>query len=394
MEEKYTKIGILSFWWSNDNYGQLLQLFGLYRYVSNQGNGYLPEIICYRPGPQEERKTNYLKHLYKIFNPKKVYKFIKRQILRERLPAQNNSPIREFNDFRENHLKFSKDSFRSFEELAIVEHDYDFIIVGSDQVWNYFPSGKNGFSRIDAYTLHFPFLGENRLSYAASMGFGGLEDIHLSRIVENLNAFKGVSVREESAKTILESQGIKDVEWVPDPSMLLTSDHYLRLVIDDDKYQTDLFVYYVNNSSVLSDQDVSLMLDETDGSYVFVGANNLYNKKLNAYPTVEEWLSYIYHTKMVITNSFHGCVFSILFHKNFYYIPLKQNALGYKDSRIDSLLGRLEIENRSISTIDELKVIIKEPYRPIDWDAVDEKMQEFVQVGKDFLAKHLGGDIQ
>jgi hypothetical protein len=114
-----------------------------------------------------------------------------------------------------------------------------------------------------------------------------------------LNAFKGVSVREESAKTILESQGIKDVEWVPDPSMLLTSDHYLRLVIDDDKYQTDLFVYYVNNSSVLSDQDVSLMLDETDGSYVFVGANNLYNKKLNAYPTVEEWLSYIYHDLLI-----------------------------------------------------------------------------------------------
>jgi hypothetical protein len=105
---------------------------------------------------------------------------------------------------------------------------------------------------------------------------------------------------------------------------------------------------------------------------------------------VEEWLGYMANAQTIITNLFHGCVFSILFHKNFYYYPLIPDAQGHVDSRIDSLLTRLGIEGRAITTKEQLSSVITTPYKPIDWDSVDAKREEFVQVGKDFLAKHLG----
>lgn len=77
-------------------------------------------------------------------------------------------------------------------------------------------------------------------------------------------------------------------------------------------------------------------------------------------------------------------MFSILFHKNFYYYPLIPDAQGHVDSRIDSLLTRLGIEGRAITTKEQLSSVITTPYKPIDWDSVDAKREEFVQVGKDF----------
>ena len=265
----------------------------------------------------------------------------------------------------------------------------DVLICGSDQIWNYFLPGEKGFPRIDAYSLAFGDYSFIRISYAASMGFSGISEVHGRRLARNLQDFFGVSVREKQAVDILKIFGVNDVVWVPDPTMLIGIEGYKKLINIDSKYTIPFFIYSLGNNSIFSGKEIAKLLLINNKYYQYSGASRYLDKKLTCFPTIEEWLSYMYGSETIITNSFHGCVFSILFRKNFYYYPLLPNNEGHVDTRIDSLLDRRGIKGRVIRTKEELSEMIKNPYNPIDWESVKIKQDEFVQVGKDFLAKHL-----
>jgi len=383
------KIGILTHWWGNDNYGQILQMYGLSKYLNIKNHKVT--ILRINPYIIQQKKHSKINRYLSILNPKKVINYmINKSKSVPNKYRMEKVPSRYFERFRQNYLPFSEREYFSLLELEEDAKHYDSIIVGSDQVWNYFSNGEDGFPAIDTYSIRFGPSQLVRLSYAASMGFNGTEETHLKRLVANLHKFKGVSVREEIAKEILERQGLLNVEWVPDPTLLLPVDTYKEFLSNDNRFRVSFFFYILNNQSIFTCINITNEMKKQDKQFILVGANRLYNKSVNAYPTVEEWLSYLEYSGTVITNSYHGCVFSILFHKNFYYFPLLPNAQGHVDSRIDSLLARLGIEGRAITTKEQLSSVIANPYKPIDWDSVDTKREEFVQAGKDFLAKHLG----
>lgn len=383
------KIGILTHWWGTDNYGQILQMYGLSSYLSSQGYNVI--ILRFNPFKIQQKRCISFRRLLNIFNPFKVFSHVINKVNSFKLKMSlKKTPSRNFDEFCKHHLSFSGKEYSSVDELETDISDYDAIIVGSDQVWNYFSGGESGFPVIDTYSIRFGKSNLIRLSYAASMGFSGTEKLHLTRLIENLHKFQGISVREVSAKELLEKQGLENVAWVPDPTLLIKASDYEKLLSNNQKLRVPFFLYILNNKSIFQSNVLTAMLTKQKKNFTFVGANRLYDKKINAFPTVQEWVGYMANAQTIITNSFHGCVFSIIFHKNFYYYPLLPNAKGYVDSRIDSLLTRLGIMDRAITTTEILSSVITNPYKPIDWDSVDAKREEFVQVGKDFLAKHLG----
>lgn len=382
------KVGILSFWWSENNYGQLLQLYALYNYVSSCG--YDVEIIKYKSNYKVNLSNKHnIRRILKGLNPVLLSRYVHSKIKSKRFLKYETKNPRNFSNFRKDYLSFSKKAYSSYNELLENNKEWDILICGSDQVWNYFPSGEKGLPVIDVYSLAFGSSKSTRISYAASMGFDGISEVHGKRLATNLEKFKGVSVREKHAVKILNNFGVKNVVWVPDPTMLIGPEGYSKFIRNDDKYKVPFFLYGLSNTSVFTAQEVAKQLLKHDKTFEYVGANASMDKEISCYPTIEEWLSYVYNAQTIITNSFHGCIFCILFQKNFYYYPLLPNKNGAADTRIVSILDRLGIKDRAINNKKELIEIIKNPYRPIDWKSVKKKQGEFVLIGKDFLNTHL-----
>lgn len=389
------KIGIMTFWWVEKNYGQLLQGYALSKYLEHLG--YEVELIRYRYKPNSFVKYKHKLNILKKKTIKEIFLYIFKMakgFYFKEIMNKHEEDLLSFIQFQEKNLTFSDSQYSSIAELRESPPKYNYYLCGSDQVWNYFLPGEKGFDKIDAFSLDFGSSTINRISYAASMGFSGIEETHLDRLTRNLKNFDAISVRERNAQEILESRGLHNVVWVPDPTLLLGADGYLSFIIDDKAYKKDFFIYGLKNKSILK---MEVVIDEVVNQkqvFDYATGEGVLDRRISCFPSVEQWINHIYHAKTVITNSFHGCVFSVLFHKNFYYVPLLPNERGDVDSRIDSLLTKLGIEGRAITTKQQLSSIIANPHKQIDWDSVDERRKEFVQVGKDFLAKHLGEDIQ
>lgn len=253
--------------------------------------------------------------------------------------------------------------------------DYDAIVVGSDQVWRicYFTSGFS--TSIENAFLKFA---ENwnirRISYAASFGTDEWEypfkdTINCGKL---LHRFDAVSVREDSGiKLCHEYFNIDNVRHVLDPTMLLDVDDYIRL------FQSE-------NTPESQGTLLSYILDETDEKTKLIEKialqNSLIPFRVNSkvesldtplneciQPPVEQWLRGFYDTKFVVTDSFHACVFSILFRKPFIVYGNKGRGL----SRFYSLLSLFGLENRLITSIDSLGVLSE-----IDYDKVSKKIHD------------------
>ncbi len=385
------KVCIVTFWWTQENYGQMLQLYALYEWLVSEGHSVV--IIKYYP---TSRRTNILqsirnKSISQIINCFLIS--IKKTLSSYKLTRQRNVHPRHFDSFRKRYLKFSESEYHSIQDLLRNPPIADMYICGSDQIWNYLSPTLSGFEKLDVYTAQFGSECSKRISYAASFGFSGIDKVVASKLISNLSSFQGVSVREINARDVLMGLGAKDVRVVPDPTLLFKRNKYIELVNKnlDNKFNCpDVFVYLVQNKSVLALEDIIYSLKGNNLSYFATGANNVVNSELNFFPTLPEWLYVMSKTDTIITNSFHGCVFSILFQKNFYYYPLLPNKAGDKDSRIESFLDRLGIEGRMIADKDQLAEVISNPIKSIDWETVKIKQEEFVQLGKDFLTKHLG----
>lgn len=215
--------------------------------------------------------------------------------------------------------------------------DIEAVVVGSDQVWRpkYF-SWSYGCGIENAFLSFLKYSPVKRISYAASFGTGAWEySEEETRICSQLlNLFDAVSVREASGVTLCREQlGREDVVQMPDPTLLLSKKDYLNL-FKTKKSSFHYLLYYV--------------LDETDDTWLqaahIAEERGLMIKKINdASPyyspfvktSVEEWLRGIAESDFVFTDSFHACVFSIIFEKPFKTIGNQTRGMD----RFESLLS-------------------------------------------------------
>lgn len=266
------------------------------------------------------------------------------------------------------------------EELA---NEYDAIVFGSDQIWR----------PIYAYPIekYFgAFLGASnvkRISYAASFGTEDNEysKEQLSLCRNLLSKFNAVSVRENSAVTICKERFGVDAKHVLDPTMLLTHEDY-ECIFKQAKTPRSagtLAVYVLDENQQIDDFIKKQSLQQGLTPFRINSKVENYNAKLSErqQPPVERWLRAFHDAKFVITDSFHACVFSILFHKPFICIGNKNRGM----SRFDSLLNMFGLGNRLVDINDIEDYVEKE----IEWGHVDNILEQKREEAFQFLNQAL-----
>ena len=383
------KIGITTCWQSSDNYGQQLQCWALQRYLEH--NGHEPFLIRYSPVGARvglvRRVWNALK--YRMYTPKDEIRRTRENAVLYRENAALDKQ-RMFEAFRSQHLRSTPVIYHSVEELRAQTPEADAYITGSDQVWHDAYDNPN----IAGWFLDFGNNKVKRISYAASIGRELCADDR-QKLYGYLQRFDHISVREESTLELCRHLGVENVSMAIDPTMLLGVSDYEAIEADNSKSDSSsyAFVYLIN---VQDEKDAYLDIIsqtlEKQGMEMKVVASSGY---LPARPcvcgqpiiraTIPEWLSLVKNANVVLTTSFHGVVFSLLYHKPVYAILLADEFAKAND-RIFTLLNRLGLSHRIIGNVQDAERLSQEP---IAWDEVDRRLDEYRQQSIKFLTEAL-----
>lgn len=347
------KIGTITFHWAT-NYGAVLQAYALQQYLKT--NGFETEIINYVP-----------------------FKIKSRDLLSNIKRFQINNLIKEYriNKFRTENMVLSNRKFRSNDQLIQYCNDYDMYVCGSDQVWNeWFLTSSESRPNL-SYYLNFVSERKGRVSYATSFGTNKLSDESANLVKPELEKFQNIGVRENTGQSIIENLGLK-AHLVVDPTLLLDANEYNKLIAHIHKKEHyKLFSYILH-----ANQDLSLKIN----NYIFGNFFDTKDKKYQNEPIgIPEWLYALKNSEFVLTNSFHGSIFSIIFHRPFLVVPVEGSKMN---DRITTLLNSVGLANRIVddfnkSTIDNL---MKET---IDWKQVDEKVKQMRKGSVEFFENAL-----
>lgn len=321
------------------NYGGIMQAYALQKTLVSLGHK--PITVDNRP-----------------VMPKKLY-VLKRSIYRSvlNLLGKRKGPINieaHYSYLFQNTDKFVKEYIKTTETLTstsglqkhFFKNDYDAVIVGSDQTWR--PKYV-----VNIYNYYLDFLTDipiKKLAYASSFGVDVWEytDEETRVCAELALKFDAISVREESGIKLCEKYLKVKSKCVLDPTLLLQKEDYLELI--GDRYKNDsgsgVFTYFLdaNEEKKLAAEKLAKKLNTH--TYQCQGMGNLTSNNLEDYkmPQVEDWLASFANAQFIMTDSFHGMVFSIIFQKPFIVINNKQRG----SARFHSLLSSIDMLERLI----------------------------------------------
>lgn len=234
--------------------------------------------------------------------------------------------------------------YTSLEELNSKPPKVDFYLTGSDQI---FTLRKDDFT-VSRNMLKFGEKEIPRFSFAASLADYDLSDIEKKEFNWILNSYNDISLREEDAKKYFETFIEKDFRVHLDPVFLMESSKWKDIAIFPD-FSDDYILYFQVNSNPIANDVLHRLKCQNDFSVVCIQTNPFVRVKadkviLDASP--EEFLGWIINAKQIITTSFHGTAFSILFHKEFYTITKKNS----NPIRIKNMLNKFGIIDRLIDS--------------------------------------------
>lgn len=346
------KIGIMTFHRAN-NFGAVLQAYALQESIISLGTEC--EIIDYR-NPMMEKQYG-----IKTF---KGYKSLKHFILLKLYSSQREKTIKSFKKFRDEYLKLSSKIYTDSKELETCIGYYDKFISGSDQVWNYTFLGfdKN-------YLFDFIPYKDKKYSYAASFGVADIPDGYVSEYKRLLLDYSFLSVRETQGCDIIKKICGIHAERHIDPVFLLTPKSWSERMKCSFKHKKYIFVfiYEITPSTIKFIED---LYNKTRYRIFITG--KIKKKILNApYKCIygispKEYVNYIKNAQYIVTDSFHGAAFSILFNKEF-FVELLVN-MSYVNSRIENILDMMNLNNRIINASSEVDKLLE---NKVDWDSVN-----------------------
>ncbi len=240
---------------------------------------------------------------------------------------------------------------------------FDALVVGSDQVWR-----SKLVNPIEDYYFSFIDYPTRLISYAASFGvdvkeYTTDEIVQCGKLIERFNA---VSVREQSGVKL-----IRDIyKWkcnpvvMPDPTLLLTENDYWKIIgnrATENKNRGNLFCYILDKT-----QDKETVIEKLSTTYS-LKPRRIYLSESYVYPSVEDWLSAFSDADFIFTDSFHGCVFSLIFRKPFIAYGNIERGL----SRFISLLNIFKQGHRLIKSAADINDIFLHNLRDIDNEQID-----------------------
>lgn len=325
-----------------NNYGGIIQALALQTVLENMGHD--------------------VKVIDKDWHPKKIYwltrypqRIVRKYLLRENIPIFHEQLFYDGYIRRTTKtLPFIEQyiSRRLVQDLSDIRPDeFDALVIGSDQIWRpcYF---SPFFSRvIDAFGAFADKWNIRRLSYAASFGVDNLNEFKqhdIRKIKKILRSFCGISVRESSGVELCKKSFGVEAIHVLDPTMLLPKDFYENLIKNySNEWQQGIMEYILDPDSC-KDKIISEIRKKTKlPSFLTISCSEQYQASL------EQWLAGFRNASLVVTDSFHACVFSIIFHKPFIVVSNPERGL----SRITSLLDMFGLQHHLVDNVAQIRSI-------------------------------------
>lgn len=265
----------------------------------------------------------------------------------------------------------------------ISQNEFDAIIVGSDQIWRplYYPKIENAFLKFaENWNI-------KRIAYAASFGTEKWEytSAQTNECARLLQKFDAISCRESQGVDMCKVYFQKKAHLVLDPTLLLQVEDYLKLIdrIKINHNKGTLFYHILDRTSE-KDKIIHQIAREKELIPFKINTKKIENKTIHLkkfmYQPIEAWLKAFMDAEFVVTDSFHACVFSILFNKPFIVIGNEQRGIA----RFNSLLKMFSLEDRLISDKYNRKQL-----HDIDFNKINIKLEEYRNISREFLEQSL-----
>jgi hypothetical protein len=372
--EKNMKIAVLTYNFNN-NYGGMLQSYAMLETLKRLNHE--PELLLV-PSIDLSKKARF-KYLLK--------KYLLSYLSNKWRDSRQKSKIeKNTNYFIEKYITpKTKPIYKKEHFSKITDSNYDAYLVGSDQVWR---------ARVYRY-IDYAFLGFVQsdepifLSYAASFGVDTWDytEEQTSRFKTQIQRFNGVAVREDSGVELCKQYFDKEAIHVLDPTMLLDADDYRKITKQESEpnHPGKLLTYILD---VNNDKQSIIELASKELGFASFKVNlkpkeQMHSLEDKIYPTVTAWLKGFDNAEYVITDSFHGCVFAIIFNKPF--IAYGNKARGM--ARFNSLLKMFGLEDRLVVSKEEItKAVINQK---IDWESVNSKLKKYRNISNNYLLETL-----
>lgn len=358
------KVGIITFHRAI-NYGAVLQCLALQKVVKKLGHEC--EVIDYECLPLEKGASPFY---IRSFSPRDLAVFLTQIIMR----TKKN---RRFKQFVQNNIKTTSKCYtpNNIDEISDL---YDVYITGSDQVWNYEITDLDS-----AYFLDFVINESKKASYGASFGVATIPDKYSSTYKKYLSSFSKISVREYEAVELVKKLTGKESTTVLDPVFLLDKEEWSVVAKKPEHNQKYILVYSINKTGCY--QYAQKLSEQTGIPIVGLLKPTLEKTRCAAIRTgsPDEYVGWFENAEYIITDSFHGAAFSIIFNKQFVVFL---NNSG-RASRQVTLLKRLGLENR-IETDDT----VRKMFEPIEYDVVNKTVDHDKKLSVEYLKGILSTD--
>lgn len=368
------KVGTITFHRAQ-NYGSILQTYALQNFVctigQNSGTEIDYKVIDVKPNKQDKLYSIYKKGLNVKNLIKNTVAFFNYRKLKRKQKA--------FLDFLNTYISLT-DFCKDENELTQVAKDMDYCISGSDQVWNVRSSDFE-----DYYYLNFVKTAK-KISYAVS--FGPLEidwtKYDADKYRNYLNEYSHISTREFGSAKNVEILTDKQPDLHVDPTLLLDREEW-RKIQSNANYRNGKYILLYclepSKEQLLLAKRISKKLKLPIVVTKYNNKNDIINNFVKKYDTGPcDFLSLVDNASLVITSSFHGTAFSLIYRKKFYVLN------GKTDNRISDILEKTDLLDRSLESLDDIE---KVNLQDVDFFKTEEFIKEQKQRSENYLKNAL-----
>lgn len=342
--DKNKKVGIITLF-NCYNYGAVLQAYATYKYIKKLGYNDV-EMINYE-NVYEAKAKKTLPFIFSGNLKDKIKKFIQYIIF-----GKNRKLKKAFKNFKKE-LKTTKYKYHNIDELR--NTNYDILISGSDQIWN-----PTIFGKLDkVYLLEFSETAK-KISIASSAGSYKFLPEEKEEIIKSLKKYEGVSVREESLKKQFENE-IPNIFVSTDPTLLLSEEEWYKNLKSTNRYNEKnseyVLIYIVDANLKTYLPEIRILKEKIKKEFWFITPYTYKMKYIDrniVKATPNDFISLFRYANMIITNSFHGVIFSSNFNKKFIALENHKNP-----TRVEDYLTRIgipEIIVRNENDAEEIKI--------------------------------------
>ena len=368
------------------NYGGLLQAFALQKVLKDMGNEVVTDRYAAKP------PMSFLMRVVHF-----AYHLLKRYIIRDKQYNPYQFLFTCFDEYSKKKKALGLNTGRFINQhIATIDFfhgkskpsmemlsQFDAIVVGSDQVW------RALYSYTPSYFLDFTKgIDIKRISYATSFGKDDVNEYSSSILKKCKDAaplFDAISVREDLGVTLCKEYFGVEAIHVLDPTILLEQEDYLEIIEEEDKEErSNVLMCYVLDKSEEKRAIINQFATRLNLSPLEVMPKKNFDASVTGdltdyiFPSVSKWIAGFRDAEFVVTDSFHGTVFSIIFNKPFIAIANAERGA----SRFTSLLKIFGLEHRLVSSINE---ITDAHFSPIDFEQVNKTKRIWQMKAVEFL---------